>query len=420
MRNEIKKLKVFINLSWFTLFAIWIFCFITGERLYIIVDQQPLRNIFNFIDNNLWLDIALSFITYYANTIFVYYAILKQKIYSYKPIILSFIIFIFWLLKTIFMEYELSNYIDFLTIGILIIFIPRKWYRAVIGIFLVLIFTLISSEIKGISIINYEEILNNSSSINYISFIDIITMSILYYLYSRKEVYNKNEILSIFWKKQKVENYKHCFRKCISRCTNYYHYITSNFIEFYCSLIFAIIVYGSILIVGILFNRYIEATISVIAFHIFRRLDEDKTFHAETHIKCWFVSMVSFLTLMKLSLPLAQSILLNILLAYCLSQVMYYVQDYLDNKILIKHYEKKLNLLSINKCLNNLTLEEMQKLMPHIEFDKLKIVYEYLHRNKETNGTDYAYKNNIGEATLYRYLKQVNKTYQDLCNNLNA
>ena len=176
---------------------------------------------------------------------------------------------------------------------------------------------------------------------------------------------------------------------------------------------------GSILIIGYFLNRMIEVSITIVCFHIFRPYDE-KTFHAETTIKCFFISITSFILTMKISLPIGQTILSQILLAYILTKVMYYAQDYLDNKILIKHYEKKLNLLSINKCLNNLTLEEMQKLMPHIEFDKLKIVYGYLHRNKETNGTDYAYKNNIGEATLYRYLKQVNKTYQDLCNNLNA
>lgn len=411
MESERKKLRAFIVMAWFFLFLFWIICIATGKYLEIVINEEPLITIFNYIDTHLWLDLILRFITYYLNVIFVYYAILKKKIFSYKPILLSSLIIIFRTIKTIFQQYEISNYVDILTIGILIVFIPKKWYRVLIGLILTFLFTLISSYIKGISILNYSHILEQSVSISYISFIDVIIMSIIYYLYTRKEG-TLNEFLPIFRQRKEVENHKYSFRDFTSWCNRYYHYITRNLRRLYCYWLFAFIVYGSILIIGILFNRAIEVTISIIAFHIFRRYDE-KTYHATTYIKCFCVSLISFIIVMKLSLPLQQSILFNVFAGYILSKIMYFIGSYVDNKLLVKKYQEKLNRIKTNG-LEDLTEEEMILYMPNIRKDVIHIVYGYLHRQKNKAGHAYALENNICEATLYRYLKLVKNTYENL------
>lgn len=411
MDIERKKLRAFIAMARFFLFLFRIICITTGNYLEIVINEEPLITIFNYVDSHIWLDLIFRFITYYLNVIFVYYAILKKRIYSYKPILLSSLIIIFWLIKNIFQQYEISNYVDILTIGILIIFIPKKWYRVIIGIILTLLFTLISSYLKGISILNYNQILVQNASIGYMFTIDIIIMSIIYYLYSRKEG-TLNELLLILRQRKEMENHKYSFRNFTSYCYRCYHYFTRNLRRLYCFWLFAFIVYGSILIISILFNRAIEVTISIIAFHIFRRYDE-KTYHAGTYIKCFCVSLISFSIVMKLSLPLQQSILFNIFAGYILSKIMYFIESYIDNKLLVKKYQEKLNNIKTNG-LEDLTEEEMIFFMPTIRKDVIHIVYGYLHRPNNKTGQAYALENNICEATLYRYLKLVKNTYENL------
>lgn len=415
MENETRKLRSLITLCWFVLFTLYLICICSGEYLEIIITEDPLVQVFNYIDNNLWLDLILRFVVYYFNFIFIYYAILDKKLYSYKPILLSLIIAVFWTIKTVFIQFSFINYIDFLTIGILIIFMPKKWYRVIIGDILVFIFTLLSSLIKDISIFNYNNLMMQSISINYMFTIDVILMSIIYYLYSRKEDKFYYEFLCIFRQRKEVENHKYSFRNFTCWCHHYYHSFISNLRRYYCLFLFSFIVYGSILIVGIIFNRVIEITISIVAFHIFRRYD-DVTFHASTHIKCFCISLLTFLVVMKLSLPLNQSILFQIFSGYVLSKIMYFVQDYLDKKILVNYYKEQLENISTNS-LEDLTEEEMIKYMPKIRKDIIHIVYGYLHRPNTITGQAYALQNNICEATLYRYLKLVKTTYENLTKN---
>ena len=140
MENETRKLRSLITLCWFVLFTLYLICICNGEYLEIIITEEPLLKIFNYIDEHLWLDLILSLITYYINGIVVYYAILKKRLFSYKSIILSLILIVFWTIKTLLIEYEFVNYLDFISIGILIVFIPKKWYRVIAGLIIIFVF----------------------------------------------------------------------------------------------------------------------------------------------------------------------------------------------------------------------------------------------------------------------------------------
>lgn len=84
MRNEIKKLKVFINLSWLLLFGIWLIQIMGADKINVIVQNEKLIQLGNFVDSNIYLRNGWSFITYYFNMIFIVYSIFKKKIFSFN------------------------------------------------------------------------------------------------------------------------------------------------------------------------------------------------------------------------------------------------------------------------------------------------------------------------------------------------
>ena len=53
MRNEIKKLKVFINLSWLILIIIWLAQLMGANKINVIVQNKELIQLGNFVDNNI-------------------------------------------------------------------------------------------------------------------------------------------------------------------------------------------------------------------------------------------------------------------------------------------------------------------------------------------------------------------------------
>lgn len=323
------KLKTAIKLCWLVLFTVYLGCLFTQNYLTIVVENEVLQAIDVFITSPV-PNLIVSFVMYYFNILIIYHAILRKQLFKYKPILLSVIITVSWILKTVFINYEIVNYLDFITLGLLIIFIPKKWYRVVLGTLFVFVVTLVSSIIKDLFIFQYTELLNTSMIVVLIYSIDMYIIDVLYYLYSRKEEVGHEQI-SVLWKAQmvKIKNY---WRKCCSwnRSTLPSSSTNSSFlVETYCSIIFFILTYSILLLVGILCNRWLEITISVFAFHILREKDS-KTFHAETSIKCFITSIISFSIVMSLEFPLDVSIFASILLAYWLSTVMYFIQDYLD------------------------------------------------------------------------------------------
>ena len=89
-KNDFEKL---ILSCWIMLFAIWIYVAISGNYLTIIVENPTIIKICDFIDNNFILNNLVRFIMYYLNWIFVVYAILRERLFKYKPILISLSIF---------------------------------------------------------------------------------------------------------------------------------------------------------------------------------------------------------------------------------------------------------------------------------------------------------------------------------------
>lgn len=159
-------------------------------------------------------------------------------------------------------------------------------------------------------------------------------------------------------------------------------------------------------------DRFLEIIVVMICFFIFRKL-YDKQYHAKSLITCAFISLIVFVIISHIVVSKSISILFSVILAFIINLISYFIKDYLDNKLLVKYYTDKINNLKI-KCIENLTEDELYNLMPKIRKDIVRIVYNYLHKPSNMNGQIFALKNNIGEATLYRYLKLVKRTYEEM------
>lgn len=177
--------------------------------------------------------------------------------------------------------------------------------------------------------------------------------------------------------------------------------------------ILGFIILGIICLIAYLNDKLIETGITIILFYIYRRLFE-KQYHARSLYLCGFISIIVFIIIIRIEVSITISILFSVVLTFIITLVSYYVRDYFDNKILINTYKKKLESLN-SKALENLTEDEMINLMPSIKYEIIHIVYEYLHRDKSSlTASGFAYRNNISEATLYRYVKQVKSKYENL------
>ena len=403
MKNEQKKLKALITMCWIVLFAIWLICFLSGERLNVVIHNEKLLEIGNFIDNTLYLKYPLKFLSYYLNTILVIYAILKKKLFSCKVIEITIYSIIIWSIKIIFIDFAFIDYIDFVSIVFIIIIDKHKTLRAIIGNILLFIFVFISAMIKNFLKIN---VANLPFVIQSALMIDVIIMCAIYYMYSRKEETNDERYGLVLFKGKILERCKCSFRKFISSCNrSYRNFISSlktNAYKTYCGIVFFIITYGSILIVGYFMDRMIEVSISIICFHIFRQFD-DKTFHASTCLKCWCISTITFIILMRLTLPLINSMLSSIMLSYILTKTMYLIQDYLDLKI------ERANM--IKSTLEEVSEEDLIHICNQMKVEDVKLVYKYLHQNKIAD--IFCMNNGISRRTLFRYLKQVREIYKE-------
>lgn len=180
--------------------------------------------------------------------------------------------------------------------------------------------------------------------------------------------------------------------------------------EFYFQIL-GLLTLGIILGFAIWKNKAVETSITILLFFIYRRLFE-KQYHASSLYLCSLISIIVFIVVIKLETNITISVLTSVMLTFVITLISYYVRDYFDNKILIKRYKEKLEAFS-DKCLENLTEDEMIQRMPKVRYEIIHIVYGYLHRGTQ-NASLYAYKNNISEATLYRYVKQVKNKYESL------
>lgn len=392
MINKLRKLKIIreydllklLLISSITLIALFLYVIISGDYLEIVVTNKYIIKICNIIDTNKILNTITRFVMYYLNWIFVVYAIFQQKLFKYKPFKISLMIFIFWLIKTIFIQYDFHNYLDFIYFAFIAILCKKKWYRSLIGCILVFVFALVSSFIKNIFIpsIVFEQ---TSSLIILVFSIDVYLMSYIYYLFAIYRKENENEqLVNIFQIFKKVENYFSRVGKFTSDSTRSNSVSTSeiktNLFNKYCAIIFFIVTYLSLIIIGILFNRVIEMTLSVVYFHLLRG-KEQETFHCSNDFYCWCVSIMNFTVITKLTLPIEISYIVSIVLSFILCmfmRIIYYVFRKVNNS--------KRDII-IEILGNNTTEEDIEKFCSNLGL------------NSKYSETIYLYINNTIEET---------------------
>ena len=406
-----KKYKALITSCWVMLFACWLFTIITSKYISIWCENEKFIEVCSFIDNNIVLDLITRFLMYYFNWLFIIYAVLRKPI-KHKLWLWSLIIFGFWLLKTIFIEISIINYLDFAMIIPLIIAQPKKWYRAIIGIALFFLFSLLCVQIK-IGVLTPDVYMYLPTALTIIYSIDIYIICILYYGYEMKGANNNGQQISILQIRKTMESIKCSISNWFSSSNpicrtirNWRSIRAKDFYFFYCSVIFFIITYGTILIFALLFNRPIEISICVIFFHIFRTFDK-KTYHASNDLMCWMVSCISFSVITLLSLPLAQSILACICMSYILTKIMFLIRDYID----LKTDKKKIEDL---KQLKDMSIDKLLEMFSEYDPCYIKAFYDYIHKDKYTTSDAIAMKHHISRATLFRTINRIKKQIKNI------
>lgn len=324
-----EKLKTCIKLCWLLLFITWIFTLVTGKHIEIVVNNPKFIEICNFIDSSEILTLIVKYLMYTVQSIIFVYAMLNVKILtSYKRIILPTISGI-WVLKTVLHNLSFISLLDLLYIILVIIINKKRWLHSIIGTVLVLLISYISLYVKNISFDN-DVLYNIPSIVMSIYSIDVYFMCILYYLYVRKGGFSNGKLVIISWKRKEVEDCNNSSSDSSSRTSR--SFIGCNSIkQLYCKIIFFIIVYGLLVFIASFNNHIIEMTIIVICFHIFRDKDT-KTYHAfyGSDIECFIESIISFSIVSSFEFSFQQSIYCSIMIAYVVSTVAYFVQDYID------------------------------------------------------------------------------------------
>lgn len=150
VQENSSKFYLLIKSCWFMLFLVWLITIISNKYIVITCQNEKFIEICSFIDNNVYLTLILKFAMYYLEWILIIYAILKERLFKYKPIIISILIICFWIIKVLFSNIIIINYIDFIMIIPLIIFKPKQWLRTIFRLIITFIFTFISSIIKSV------------------------------------------------------------------------------------------------------------------------------------------------------------------------------------------------------------------------------------------------------------------------------
>lgn len=182
------RLKVLIAVCWIA-YIICLIIKLCGANLFeIACENERFILICDYIDNTLWLKMIIACIFNLIINSFVICAIFGEKFYTFKQIV----VFVPLLISASIIGWYYSiitTILSFIIYLLPIIYNYKKWYRAIIGLILMIIFQFISLITKNVN----EVYLNNQSTlVSIILQIDLLIMVILYYLYAnvRKEVKN--------------------------------------------------------------------------------------------------------------------------------------------------------------------------------------------------------------------------------------
>lgn len=182
------KYKVLIISCWVLLILALVAKLAGANIFYPKTDNSNFIKVCNYIDNNLWLKYLVNCIMSLVLNSFTILAILGRRFYNkiqfiiYIPLIIAMSL-TSWNLKVVNIILSISYYL------VAIIWLRKRWYRALIGLALTLIFQVISLLAKNIGSWNLN---TESSLIVIIMEIDSLIMIILYYLYSNYLELKKN------------------------------------------------------------------------------------------------------------------------------------------------------------------------------------------------------------------------------------
>lgn len=193
-----RVIKTAIIISWIVLAVCFIIKIIGGKWFNIATNNKTFMAVCAFIDNHLWLQNIIAFLTNLLTVTLLNLAVLKQKALRVEQFILVFVTTLIQFVVAILGEL-LNNQIIIL-VGFGVSFIPyficplilsRKLLRSLVAVLLYLAFQFVSVSIKGLAI---TQVNSDSTLIALIYGIDLYIMLILYYLYSNLSKDNKNEI----------------------------------------------------------------------------------------------------------------------------------------------------------------------------------------------------------------------------------
>ena len=193
-KNDVERMmkydpyKVLIITCWILLGICCLTKLFWSDLFTIHAKNETFINVCNYIQNSFWFYIVT--IPYNTFTCSLYYmAVLKQK----KPDLRWFIpLVVYNVIKSFFYYMNILFFVldTIMMIGLPILLNPRKWYRAIIGYFLTLIFQVISWFLK---LDNYNIFLDNLV-VGLILCIDYVIMLILFWLYSIKNNHKEGKV----------------------------------------------------------------------------------------------------------------------------------------------------------------------------------------------------------------------------------
>ena len=139
-------------------------------------------------------------------------------------------------------------------------------------------------------------------------------------------------------------------------------YFSASFIQF-----------SGIILLSILFERIIEVLIIIPLFFWFRS-KYIKTYHSKTIWQCTLYTLIMFLIICLIAQPIYISIIITIILCFVTTELLFYIQDYLDF-LKVKEFKiyKGMNKeMLLNKCKMYDLTDVETKVLTMYYCDKLK------------------------------------------------
>lgn len=190
-----KVLRTAIIICWVVLAVCFVIKIFGGRYFEIATNNETFKAVCDYVDNHLWLQYILSFITSLITAILLNLAVLRQKWLNAKQSIILLICVAISFTTIILRDYIQSQLLDIIAFAVSIVpllicpmIFSKKPLRSIIAVALYLAFQGISIVVKGLSI---SKINDDSALIGLIFSIDLYIMLILYYLYSNFRKDNK-------------------------------------------------------------------------------------------------------------------------------------------------------------------------------------------------------------------------------------